>query len=153
MLIGPTPQWILLTLIFGTKERLGKSRVVPPPLMNRKSMSYLPVFQKYMKDALEKSVGFMGAPLTFQLCNNVYVILIVIFFFFFFLGVSPIVMWQQSDEITIKGVVGQLEKVARMITENIKVHDYIFNLSVSIWIYKFGYTQLSDLWIVSHVPI
>lgn len=34
------------------------------PLMNLKSMSYLPVFQKYMKDVLEKKgAGFMGAPL------------------------------------------------------------------------------------------
>lgn len=55
MLIGPTPQWILLTLIFGTKERLGKSGLVPQRLMNLKSMRYLPVFHKYIKDILEKA--------------------------------------------------------------------------------------------------
>jgi len=35
------------------------------PLMNPKSMSYLPVFQKYMNAVLEKGVGFMEAPLAF----------------------------------------------------------------------------------------
>lgn len=68
-----------------------------------------------MKGVLERAVRGSWVPsVTFQLCNNFYVVLIA---FTFEGGEAPTVMRQQSDKKAIRVMVSQLEKAHTLFFE------------------------------------